>query len=440
MPKQVEDELVLTVRMYLRSTSSEVEKPLLHIGGRPGKYFFKLTGNAVISAVRKGPRSKLGDHPSVKKAFRSIMQQLSSSHPLLSAPSDIDFLPDSGLCITWRTVFAKGSLRDLLHGSKWQDNFDFKYRKAGKPFSESKIAKFGRQILFSLLWLESSGLPYTHLHAGNVLIDRDICFLSDLELPFLGANRHYEQVFQEFALRHPRASALADLNVISFGAMLFELSVGRDMTSLTELDYYPQWASATVKDLLQRILRPAGDAMIPTLAELYNDPFFASAPDPIKVQPSPIKFDDVVEKELIKHALKMNSKALDDPRNKDEPDTRRSKSSKSSSRKSKTLSTTVSSPRLTTSTSLAASSSSTSLASPSRAPAAPASPASPAPAAPAAPPPRKAAAPPPPPPPRTDLPDPPAGPKPSALLDSITAFNPSKLKKAVTNDRSAPIV
>jgi hypothetical protein len=44
--------MVLTVRMYLRSTSTQVEKLLLHVGGRPGKYFFKLTGNAVISAVR----------------------------------------------------------------------------------------------------------------------------------------------------------------------------------------------------------------------------------------------------------------------------------------------------------------------------------------------------------------------------------------------------
>jgi PX domain-containing protein kinase-like protein len=376
-----------------------------------------------VKQVRKGPRSKLGDHPSVKKAFRSIMQQLASCHPLLSPPTDVDFLQDSGLCIAWRNVCTKGSLRDLLHSSKWQDNFDFKYRKAGKPFSEEKISKYGRQILFSLLWLESSGIPYTHLHSGNVLVDKDVCFLSDLELPFLAVPRHYEQVFQEFTLKYPRAAALVDLNVISFAALLFEISVGRDMTSLAELDYYPQWASPNVKTLLQRILRPNGDALVPTIAELYNDPVFASAPDPIKVQPPPIKFDDVVEKELIKHATKLNSKALDDPRNKDGPDARRSGLSKSKSRKAKTLSTAgVSSPR--------ASSSSTSLAS---------TPTKVSSAAPAAPPPRSSSSAsvpaPPPPPPRTDL-----GEKPTALLSSITAFNPSKLKKAVTNDRSAPIV
>lgn len=402
--------------MYLRSTTSEVEKPLLHIGGRPGKFFFKLTGNAVISAVRKGPRSKLGDSPAVKKAFRSIMQQLGSCHPLLSPPSDIDFLADSGLCITWRSVCSKGSLRDVLHSSKWQDHYDYKYRKAGKPLSEAKIANYGRQILFSLLWLESCGLPYSHLHAGNVLVDKDTCFLSDLELPFLAVPRHYEQVFQEFTLKYPKAAALVDMNVISFAALLFELAIGRDMTSLAELDYYPQWASGAIRALLQKILRPATDAVVPTLAELFNDPFFASASsnDLVKVQPPPVKFDELIEKELIKHAVKLNSRALDDPRNK-EDDRPASRSKSKTKVKSKTMSpSTVSSPRASTS-----SSSTSSFASPQP----------PARTSAAAPPP------PPPPPPRTDL-----GEKPTALLNSITSFSTAKLKKTVTNDRSAPSI
>jgi hypothetical protein len=64
----------------------------------------------------------------------------------------------------------------LLEQAKWKDNFDYKYRRPGKPLPDVKIALYGKQILQALLWLEQCKYPFTHLHSGNVIVDRDVCW------------------------------------------------------------------------------------------------------------------------------------------------------------------------------------------------------------------------------------------------------------------------
>jgi len=125
-----------------------------------------------------------------------------------------------------RDFNSKGTLKDLIHESRPKDNYDYKYRTPGRALPEPTIAMFGRQILEALLYLDRCKYPYTHLHSGNIVVDKDICKLTDLELPLLKVNRRYEDLFREYAVRNREAFLVADLNVLAFGCVLHEMATG----------------------------------------------------------------------------------------------------------------------------------------------------------------------------------------------------------------------
>jgi hypothetical protein len=83
------------------------------------------------------------------------------------------------------------------------------------------------------------------------------------------------------------------------------------MTSMKELDYYPTWASQSVKFLLERIFKTSKETLPPSLQELWNDGFFLNAQDIVKNFPPPVEFGPA-EKDIVKNALKANSKFIGD--------------------------------------------------------------------------------------------------------------------------------
>jgi len=275
-----------------------------------------------VLQIKKGHRSRILD--TNKKSFKTIVKAL--QHPLLDPVFDLDYLTDSSLVVSIKAYNARGSLKDLIHEAKPKDNYDFKYRTPGRPFPEATIGMFGRQILEALLYLEQSKYPYTHLHAGNIIVDRDVCRLSDLELSLLKVDRHYEVLFRDFAVRNRTAFLVADLNVLAFGAVLHEMAtgppphlaircrlltphiVGADLTTLRELDFFPPTASPAVRSILEKIFK---GSVVPSLHELYNDPLFLNAKDMVKERPTqPMEFGQL-EKEILKNALKANSKLFE---------------------------------------------------------------------------------------------------------------------------------
>lgn len=83
-----------------------------------------------------------------------------------------DVLCDETMVVVSYRFSPEGSLRDRLFGVKPIAPASNKYRQtiAGVPLKEHFVALYGRQVLEALLYLERSGVPYGHLHAGNVIL------------------------------------------------------------------------------------------------------------------------------------------------------------------------------------------------------------------------------------------------------------------------------
>ena len=50
-----------------------------------------------------------------------------------------------------------------------------KYKRAGTALDGRRIALYGKQLLQGMIYLQAKQIPYGHLHAGNVLLDRGVC-------------------------------------------------------------------------------------------------------------------------------------------------------------------------------------------------------------------------------------------------------------------------
>ena len=94
-----------------------------------------------------------------------------------------------------------GSLRDKIYNVKSpiKESFVKKYGSTGAKgsadsagLSPKDVAAHGRQVLEALKFLLEKGIPYSHLHSGNVLIKDDgQCALTDLENGILGPEALY---------------------------------------------------------------------------------------------------------------------------------------------------------------------------------------------------------------------------------------------------------
>ena len=98
------------------------------------------------------------------------------------------------------------------------------------PLPPEMIRRFGREILEGLATLSALGIPFPHLHAGNILIDvggegQPTARLAEYELAVLGAVTSRAPLGQ----RPPSAPPLSE-EVVRFGHVLHEMLTGRELT------------------------------------------------------------------------------------------------------------------------------------------------------------------------------------------------------------------
>ncbi|XP_044744682.1 PX domain-containing protein kinase-like protein [Coccinella septempunctata] len=252
----------------------EVATPLTEIGWRIRKHYYHLKNKNAPSRefwaswTDFGPDKYLDD-----KDMHSFFKSLSQlQHPFIH-PVEMCLCNDVGGLVV-RTYQKDGTLRDLLCNSKPKQSFLKKYGnpKGHKHLGESQIALYGRQILEALSFMHDKGIPYGHLHTGNVVIENGRVKLLDIENGVLGVPSFYRPYF----MQHRKISSLEAIDVYCFGHTLYEMTFGAPLHE-SIVENFPDCAPP-IKAVLQSILSfDACKSGLPSIDDLLNQPFFSSA-------------------------------------------------------------------------------------------------------------------------------------------------------------------
>ncbi|XP_015203483.1 PX domain-containing protein kinase-like protein isoform X2 [Lepisosteus oculatus] len=262
------------VSMFFRSDPKwEVVEPLKDIGWRIRKRFFLIKNKdqpkerQVLNWADLGPDKFLSD-----KDLQSTMKLLPTvSHPFICPVTFATASESSALVI--RMFGEKGTLRDHICKAKPKEPFLKKYCNPKKiqGLELQQIRTFGRQILEVLKFLHDKGFPYGHLHASNILLDGDTCKLLDIENTLLGLPSYYRPHATQFR----KINTTEDIDVYSFGHLLYEMTYGRPPDAVP-VDCFPPAPSTSIVSVLQSILSTeACKAGMPAVSQLLQNPLFS---------------------------------------------------------------------------------------------------------------------------------------------------------------------
>ncbi|KAM9982884.1 hypothetical protein ACTFIZ_007414 [Dictyostelium cf. discoideum] len=274
--QEKEEQVMMNARLYLRSTIYSLQDKIPKFGSRSDKVYFGVLGNSLNKLendriMAMVPVSKQWPIPLNSEAgrntFRTIIKSL-EIHPFISVPLLVDFIPEKHIAVSVRPFYAdRGSLRDFIHKSKPRMPYADKY-DTHLQLNEKIVSKFGRQILEALIFLKNHNFPYFHLNSANVLVDDQICLISDYENSFLGL----EPRFSDFIRQH---NEKIDPDVLSFGLVLFEMACGYEMENPHSVEIsIPAHCYPEVRKVLEAIFKPFYGTPI-TLEELSKMDFFS---------------------------------------------------------------------------------------------------------------------------------------------------------------------
>ncbi|XP_047992487.1 slowpoke-binding protein isoform X2 [Leguminivora glycinivorella] len=221
------------------------------IGSRPNKYWFAVHDNS-IKTDRLLSLMPLPSKCPVEfnERSRSLIVELFRSvhHPYIYPVLDLEAF--SGHALTVMPFNARGSLKDLIYKSTWNEEYCRKYDSGGTGLPAWQVARFGRQILEGLTFLREKGFPpFRHLHTGNVMVQNGVARICALENTLIGAS--------------PRIPATAEhVEALSFGRVLYEMCAGADLDLSLLPDLMPNYLH--IVEMIEMIFGPR----TPTLHEL----------------------------------------------------------------------------------------------------------------------------------------------------------------------------
>ncbi|KAJ7336032.1 hypothetical protein OS493_013406 [Desmophyllum pertusum] len=232
------------VAMFLRSVPNwEIVEPLPDVGWRLRKQFFlikptdlsKKDIRNILTWTDYGPEFSLD-----KKDMEAILKLMTSlQHPYICPPS-FTTCTSEGVIIV-RSFIPNGTLRDCLCKAKPKLN---QLKKYGNPKSravlhEQNIQLFGRQILEALKFLHDKGIPYGHLHSGNIVMEGNVCRLLEIENGLMGIpSIHRHRYVPMKKIQEKEAE-----DVYCFAHLLYEMAFGEALRSSTLHDIPPNCPS-----------------------------------------------------------------------------------------------------------------------------------------------------------------------------------------------------
>ncbi|XP_012284246.1 PX domain-containing protein kinase-like protein [Orussus abietinus] len=260
------------VSLALRSDANfEVCTAIPDMGWRLRKHYYNVKNRQnpkqelLLAWVEFGPDKHLQD-----KDIQSALKSLGTLRHEFVEPIIHQHAMENG-ALTIRAFYPEGTLRDVLCNSKPKQPFIKKYGnpKHIKPLTIPEIATHGYQILEALRFLHEKGLPYGHLHTGNVLLTPTGAKLLDIENGLLGLPAFY----RPYVVQRRKLHATTQVDVYSFGHVLYEMAFGRPLLEAT-CSELPRCDSG-LKNLLEVILFPeALKQDLPTVPRLLEHPFF----------------------------------------------------------------------------------------------------------------------------------------------------------------------
>jgi PX domain-containing protein kinase-like protein len=196
-------------------------------------------------------------------------------HPYI-APTIYASYNGTGAVIV-RPLFSEGSLRDIIYKVKPTVIFMKKYSSCKtKGLSLMEIRHFGRQILEAVKFLKDRGMLYDHIHSGNIMVDKRVCKLSDIEDAFLSLPSFYRTSLAEFRKIQTKEDAV----VYAFGRILYEMGCGC-MMKLGAMEMVSSTCHSEVRTLLESLLSESAlKSGLPSIDDLISNPLFPDLQPP----------------------------------------------------------------------------------------------------------------------------------------------------------------
>lgn len=220
----------------------------------------------VLVWVEYGPDKYIEDRD-VQSVLKSL---IGLSHPYIE-PIKYATCNENGVLVI-RKFYKHGTLKDqICVASCPKKPYLAKYGnpKERKALALEDIAKYGIQILEALKFLQSKGLPYGHLHSGNIVIYEGSVRLLDIENFICGVPSFYRPFF----VQHSKLYSLETIDVYCFGHVLYEMFMGHPLqdSQARQISNCPE----SFKQLLESILsKEACKVGLPTLDSLLQHQFF----------------------------------------------------------------------------------------------------------------------------------------------------------------------
>ncbi|XP_073962134.1 slowpoke-binding protein-like isoform X2 [Choristoneura fumiferana] len=245
---------------YLSQTTRyELISQLSTIGSRPNKHWFAVHDNSIktdrlltlMPLTSKCP-IEFGERTRalVMEMFRGL------HHPYIYPVLDLEVC--SAHALTVMPFNARGSLKDLIYKSTWNDEYSRKYESGGTGLPAWQVARFGRQMLEGLMFLKEKGFPpFRHLHSGNVMVQNGVARICGLENTLTGASP-----------RCPCPVGAEHVEALSLGRVLCEMCAGADSHRALLPDLMPHYPH--VVEIIELIFGPR----TPSLHELLLSELF----------------------------------------------------------------------------------------------------------------------------------------------------------------------
>ncbi|EEC16546.1 slowpoke binding protein, putative [Ixodes scapularis] len=233
------NEALINCQYYLRgSTRYFLRYQLCNIGSRMDRHWFVVRDGAtrterLLTVTALPDACPLRHSPcQVRPGLQEIFLDL--QHPYVHPVLDIDIkvLAERPHVVVVSPLNDVGSLKDLIYHSKYNEDWQEKYRRQGTGLPTEQVQRLARQMVEGLLFLREKDFPaFYNLHLGNVILQNGVARLTGLENVLLG----YVPRVSAF-IRKRICDDREIVDAVCFGHALFEMAAGYEMSTTKPTD------------------------------------------------------------------------------------------------------------------------------------------------------------------------------------------------------------